>query len=130
MTSFTSPSSLSNKCWDEKICVQSMYKLSKHFKSLCVGAPFETECYHNTTSSFLYRYGSGSGPIWLDNVGCFGTESCLLSCFNNGIGVHNCGHSEDQAISCSGTRFTSTDCSFINTAVSRKYSSVLIGVEI
>jgi len=78
--------------------------------------------------SLFCRYGSGSGPIWLDNVGCAGSESCLLSCSNNGIGVHNCFHSEDVAISCSGTSFTSTDCS--NTALPSKYSSVLIGVEV
>ena len=70
---------------------------------------------------FLYRYGSGSGPIWLDDVGCFGSESCLISCSNRGIGSHNCGHSEDVAISCSGTRLLSADCSFISTS---KYSTV------
>jgi len=77
---------------------------------------------------FLCSYGSGSGRIWLDNVGCFGTESCLLSCRNNGIGVHNCVHSEDVAISCSfRTRFTSTDCSRISTS---KFIYVFIGGEV
>jgi len=79
-------------------------------------------------TSLFFRYGSGSGRIWLDNVGCFGSESCLLSCSNNGIGVHDCSHSEDVAISCSGSRLTTTYCS--NTAPPSKYSSVLIGVEV
>ena len=72
---------------------------------------------------FLYRYGSGSGPIWLDDVGCTGSQTCLLSCSNRGIGSHNCGHSEDVAISCSGTRLLSADCSFIRTS---KHSTVLV----
>jgi len=71
------------------------------------------------TASTNFLYGSGSGPIWLDDVGCFGSETCLLSCYNRGIGSNNCGHSEDVAISCSGTRFTSTDCSFISTFTSK-----------
>jgi len=38
---------------------------------------------------FLYRFtsGSDSSTIWLDDVDCFGNESCLLSCSYNGIGV-------------------------------------------
>ena len=59
---------------------------------------------------FLCRFGSGSGQIWLDEVNCTGSESCLLSCSNNGIGVSDCGHSEDVAIFCSGSRSSSTDC--------------------
>ena len=64
-------------------------------------------------NAFLCRFGSGSGQIWLDNVGCTGNESCLLSCANLGIGSHNCGHFEDVAIFCSGARNTTTDCSSI-----------------
>jgi len=79
-------------------------------------------------TSLFYRYGSGSGPIWLDDVGCFGSESCLLSCSNNGIGVHNCGHSEDVAISCSGTRLSTAGCS--NPALPSTFSSVLIDIEV
>ena len=52
------------------------------------------------TLIFICRFGSGTGQIWLDNVGCTGSESRLTSCTNNGIGVHNCGHSEDVAIYC------------------------------
>ncbi|XP_033097895.1 deleted in malignant brain tumors 1 protein-like [Anneissia japonica] len=48
-------------------------------------------------------FGQGSGDILLDNVGCSGSESSLASCANNGIGVHNCAHSEDAGVRCTGT---------------------------
>ncbi len=44
-------------------------------------------------------FGSGSGPITLDNVVCGGTEENLLSCSYNFI-LHNCDHSEDVAVVC------------------------------
>lgn len=47
-------------------------------------------------------YGMGSDPIWLDEVGCTGTELLLTDCTNNGFGTHNCGHSEDAGVMCSG----------------------------
>ncbi|XP_030840612.1 deleted in malignant brain tumors 1 protein-like isoform X2 [Strongylocentrotus purpuratus] len=46
-------------------------------------------------------YPQGTGSIILDNVRCVGTEPSLLQCLNNGIKVHNCGHSEDAGASCS-----------------------------
>ena len=48
----------------------------------------------------LAFFGQGSGDILLDNVGCTGTEDRLIDCSNNGIGVHNCTHSEDAGVTC------------------------------
>jgi len=39
----------------------------------------------------FYRHGKGTGPTWLDDVNCEGTEESLLECKHPGIGVENCG---------------------------------------
>ena len=49
--------------------------------------------------SFAF-FGQGTGPIWLDNVTCTGNETRLYGCYNNGIGVHSCGHHEDAGVRC------------------------------
>ncbi|KAI9523697.1 hypothetical protein NQZ68_025419, partial [Dissostichus eleginoides] len=47
------------------------------------------------------HYGEGSGPIWLDDVGCSGSESSVTECTHRGFGTHNCQHSEDAGVFCS-----------------------------
>ena len=46
-------------------------------------------------------FSSGSGPYYLDNVYCSGSESSLLSCRRGyGIGVHNCRPGKAAGVKC------------------------------
>lgn len=45
-------------------------------------------------------HGSGSGPIWLDDVSCVGIERDIYECSKSDWGSHNCSHSQDVSISC------------------------------
>jgi len=42
----------------------------------------------------------GTGAIFLDNVNCRGNETNLDGCPHNGVGIHNCRHSEDAGVIC------------------------------
>ena len=41
-------------------------------------------------------------PILINNVTCAGTETRLTDCPHNGLGTHNCSHTQDAAVSCPG----------------------------
>ncbi|XP_042749235.1 deleted in malignant brain tumors 1 protein-like isoform X4 [Lagopus leucura] len=47
------------------------------------------------------RHGEGTGPIWLDDVNCTGTEAALSECQAKPWGHHNCVHMEDASVECS-----------------------------
>ena len=43
----------------------------------------------------------GTGQIVLDDLQCTGDESRLVDCPHNGLGSHNCDHSQDAGVRCS-----------------------------
>ena len=49
-------------------------------------------------------YGAGPSqfPIYLDDVVCNGSEANILACSHLPLTTHNCGHSEDVGVTCSG----------------------------
>ena len=48
-------------------------------------------------------FGRGTGAILLDQLRCNGTETRLVDCPSNPLGIHDCSHSEDAGVTCQGT---------------------------
>ena len=48
------------------------------------------------------RYGQGTGPIWLNNVQCLGSEFDILTCAHSGNLNQNCKHDKDASAKCLG----------------------------
>ncbi|XP_050837839.1 scavenger receptor cysteine-rich domain-containing group B protein [Serinus canaria] len=57
-------------------------------------------CGRAITLPAAMTFGQGSGPIFLDNVDCKGSEAALSECWSHGWGIHNCYHYEDVAVVC------------------------------
>ncbi len=47
---------------------------------------------------------SNSSRTWLDELRCLGTESRLINCPANTIGVEDCTHTQDVALVCTASK--------------------------
>ena len=65
---------------------------------MCVDVIF---CCHNSTAvTITSGFTDGTGQIWLDEVGCLGTESRLIDCPANPLAQHDCTHDGDAGVRC------------------------------
>ena len=70
--------------------------------------------YYN--SDYSFSRASSTTRIWLDELGCSGSESRLSNCPANPIGSENCIHSEDIALDCT------------ESTASKSYSIIIISI--
>ena len=52
-------------------------------------------------------FGQGTGPIFLDNFACIGSEAVLTNCTHD-THTADCTHFEDASVTCKGTRKKAT----------------------
>ena len=72
---------------------------------LCVNAIFVISLFK--PDHIFESYGAGTGPIYLSELNCHGSEATLLDCgtFADATGIHDCNHKEDIGVHCQGNVF-------------------------
>ncbi len=59
--------------------------------------------YIDAVARSFAAFGQGTGPIWLDEVGCQGDEASLAFCPIDS--THDCSHFEDAGVECISTLY-------------------------
>ena len=89
----------------EVACRQLGNITGKHFfhavKSVCIILISDADRVQEAKPVADIRFGSGTGPIFLNQLNCRGDESGILSC-GSPLYVHHCTHKEDAGVICPG----------------------------
>uniref|UniRef100_A0A4W3GFM6 Soluble scavenger receptor cysteine-rich domain-containing protein SSC5D n=1 Tax=Callorhinchus milii TaxID=7868 RepID=A0A4W3GFM6_CALMI len=59
-------------------------------------------CGEATSATGNATFGQGTGPVWVSDVRCEGSEAALDQCPAKPYGNNNCSHSQDASVTCSG----------------------------
>ena len=79
-----------------------MQNMNKVTSCQSPGPLFSSAAHTESSSS---QYGTGEGPILLDDIKCSGNEASLLQCNKSPLAAGtDCDHTEDVAITCQGMR--------------------------
>ena len=62
-------------------------------------------CSADATAVLRAGFGAGSGPIYLDDLRCDGSESALVNCSYDSV-TTDCSHTEDAGVRCSLIRMS------------------------
>ena len=81
--------------------------ISTNFFNVCFDSQL---CTAATMAPGVATYGQGTGDILLDDLACTGSETSIFYCPHNGVGSHNCAHSEDAGAVCA-CEYSSITCS-------------------
>ncbi|XP_064388174.1 soluble scavenger receptor cysteine-rich domain-containing protein SSC5D-like [Halichondria panicea] len=69
----------------------------------CCQLGFSTYTRYGNVETLGFFQASSSTRTWLDELRCRGSESRLINCPANTIGVEDCSHSQDVALVCTGS---------------------------
>ena len=62
---------------------------------------------------FNTSYGQGSGPVFLSNLNCTGSELKILECHNDYYAAQSCGHYKDAGVQCLGRQYLQPSVSLL-----------------
>ncbi|XP_069118992.1 soluble scavenger receptor cysteine-rich domain-containing protein SSC5D-like isoform X2 [Argopecten irradians] len=82
---------------------------------------------HTASHTSKARFGSGTGPIWLDETQCSGRETSIQQCQFVQIGHGDCDHSEDAGVICQPTPSPTTTTTTKPTTTTTQTSQTTAG---
>ena len=75
---------------------------SKHKTSTLTPTVITYLCICFTADAQSHSFGAGTGPIFLDNIQCSGSELLLADCSHPEVNVFECTHLNDIGVICEG----------------------------